>query len=234
MPARSSTRRASSRSTTAPAISTPDRILEHWGDPFDLVDPGIAFKRHPCCGSHPSGRRCHAASARGARPVAGARRQGRVLDASAPARAHQPAQSAERARRQVLDPIRARARADARHRQHGAFLRRRRARSGDARADGARACRARSRGQERDQRSFLCRLRITTAAGETFEHFVDRPVGRDRDHPLPPGALEAKFRDCAQTRARRARRWKRLLDRCASRWRRCRTCPTFSTSSRPA
>ena len=31
-----------------------------------------------------------------------------------------------------------------------------------------------------------------------FEHFVDRPMGRDRAHPLPEGALEAKFIDCAQ------------------------------------
>ena len=23
----------------------PERILEHWGDPYDLADPGIAFKR---------------------------------------------------------------------------------------------------------------------------------------------------------------------------------------------
>ena len=26
---------------------------------------------------------------------------------------------------------------------------------------------------------------------------MDRPVGRDRAHPLPAGTLEAKFRDCA-------------------------------------
>jgi hypothetical protein len=26
---------------------------------------------------------------------------------------------------------------------------------------------------------------------------VDRPLGRDRNHPLPPGALEAKFDGCA-------------------------------------
>ena len=33
----------------------PDRIFEHWGDPYDLADPGIAFKQHPCCGStHPA------------------------------------------------------------------------------------------------------------------------------------------------------------------------------------
>ena len=31
------------------------RILAEWADPYDLADPGIAFKRHPCCGStHPA------------------------------------------------------------------------------------------------------------------------------------------------------------------------------------
>src|SRR5258708_23100001 len=33
----------------------PDRILAEWAKPYDLADPGIAFKRHPCCGStHPA------------------------------------------------------------------------------------------------------------------------------------------------------------------------------------
>ncbi len=45
---------------------------------------------------------------------------------------------------------------------------------------------------------FFALVRVTTKAGEVFEHFVDRPMGRDRAHPLPDGALEAKFRDCAQ------------------------------------
>jgi 2-methylcitrate dehydratase PrpD len=45
---------------------------------------------------------------------------------------------------------------------------------------------------------FYARLQVTTASGETHEHFVDRPLGRDRDHPLPEGTLEAKFRDCAR------------------------------------
>jgi len=32
-----------------------DGILEQWGDPFDIVDPGIAVKQYPCCGStHPA------------------------------------------------------------------------------------------------------------------------------------------------------------------------------------
>jgi 2-methylcitrate dehydratase PrpD len=45
---------------------------------------------------------------------------------------------------------------------------------------------------------FYARVRVMTTAGEAFEHFVDRPFGRDRDHPLPDGTLEAKFRDCAR------------------------------------
>ncbi|HXW23336.1 MAG TPA: MmgE/PrpD family protein, partial [Xanthobacteraceae bacterium] len=32
-----------------------DRMLAHWGDPFDIVAPGIALKQYPCCGStHPA------------------------------------------------------------------------------------------------------------------------------------------------------------------------------------
>ncbi len=45
---------------------------------------------------------------------------------------------------------------------------------------------------------FFALVRVTTRSGEVFEHFVDRPLGRDRAHPLPAGALEAKFHDCAQ------------------------------------
>ena len=41
------------------------------------------------------------------------------------------------------------------------------------------------------------RVRVTTVSGATFEHYVDRPLGRDRGHPLPPSTLVAKFRDCA-------------------------------------
>jgi 2-methylcitrate dehydratase PrpD len=31
-----------------------DAIVRGWGDPFDIVDPGLGIKQHPCCGStHP-------------------------------------------------------------------------------------------------------------------------------------------------------------------------------------
>ena len=32
-----------------------EKVLENWGEPFDIVDPGIAVKQYPCCGStHPA------------------------------------------------------------------------------------------------------------------------------------------------------------------------------------
>ena len=32
-----------------------DKILDNWGKPLDLVDPGVAIKAYPCCGStHPA------------------------------------------------------------------------------------------------------------------------------------------------------------------------------------
>jgi 2-methylcitrate dehydratase PrpD len=43
---------------------------------------------------------------------------------------------------------------------------------------------------------FYARVRVTMSSGEQVECFVDRPLGRDRDHPLPAGTLQAKFRDC--------------------------------------
>jgi 2-methylcitrate dehydratase PrpD len=45
---------------------------------------------------------------------------------------------------------------------------------------------------------FYARVRVTTTAGEAFEHVVEAALGRDQDHPLPAGTLEAKFRDCAR------------------------------------
>jgi 2-methylcitrate dehydratase PrpD len=45
---------------------------------------------------------------------------------------------------------------------------------------------------------FYARVIVTTRSGQVHQTFVDRPIGRDRDHPLPPGALVEKFRDCAR------------------------------------
>ncbi len=44
---------------------------------------------------------------------------------------------------------------------------------------------------------YFAELTVETTDGRTLTHYVDAPVGRDRFHPLPDGALVGKFRDCA-------------------------------------
>ena len=46
---------------------------------------------------------------------------------------------------------------------------------------------------------FFADVRVTTRDGRVFDAHVDMPLGRDAAHPLPPGALETKFFDCARS-----------------------------------
>lgn len=48
-----------------------------------------------------------------------------------------------------------------------------------------------------DKNVYFAELTVETADGWTLTHYVDAPVGRDRHHPLPDGALVGKFRDRA-------------------------------------
>ena len=176
-----------------------ERLLEHWGDPFDLVDPGIAFKRHPCCGStHPAVdamlylREMHGLSPERVAKVESWTHPRRLQHTNRPN--PQSGLDGKFSIQYVL----------ARALMHGivsmehfsdAAVRDPATRALMTRVHSAPDPAAKSETNDH----FYCRLKITTTAGETFEHFVDRPIGRDRDHPLPPGALEAKFRDCAKT-----------------------------------
>jgi len=176
-----------------------DRLLDHWGDPFDLVDPGIAFKRHPCCGStHPAVdamlymREAHRLSPE---------RVAKVESWTHPRRLQHTNRSDPQSGldgkfsiQYVLARALAHGIVSMEHFSDEAV------RDPATRALMTRVHAAPDPAAKRETNDhFYCRLKITTTAGETFEHFVDRPVGRDRDHPLPPGALEAKFRDCAKT-----------------------------------
>jgi len=176
-----------------------DRLLDHWGDPFDLVDPGIAFKRHPCCGStHPAvDAMLHMREAHRLTPD----RVAKVESWTHPRRlqhTNRPDPQSGLDGKFSIQYVLARAL------MHGivsmAHF------SDEAVCDPAtralmtRVHSAPDPGAKHETSDhFYCRLKITTTTGEAFEHFVDRPVGRDRDHPLPAGALEAKFRDCAKT-----------------------------------
>jgi 2-methylcitrate dehydratase PrpD len=176
-----------------------ERLLENWGNPFDLVDPGIAFKRHPCCGStHPAvDAMLHMHEAHRLTPECVVK----VESWTHPRRlqhTNRPNPQSGLDGKFSIQYVLARALA------HGivsmAHF------SDDAVRDPAtRALMTRVQSlpdpaaESETTDHFYCRLKITTTAGESFEHFVDRPIGRDRDHPLPAGALEAKFRDCAKT-----------------------------------
>ena len=191
----------------------PERLLDHWGDPFDLVDPGIAFKRHPCCGStHPAVdamlymRETHRLTPEGVAKVESWTHPRRLQHTNRP-----DPQSGLDGKFSIQYVL-------ARALMHGivsmAHFSDEAVRDAATRALMTRVHSAPDPAAKTETNDhFYCRLRITTTAGETFEHFVDRPVGRDRDHPLPAGALEAKFRDCAKI-VLDAKAVETLLDQC--------------------
>jgi 2-methylcitrate dehydratase PrpD len=175
-----------------------DRILDEWANPYDLADPGIAFKRHPCCGStHPAAdAMLYLREAHGLTPE----RVAKIESWTHPRRlAHtnRPDPVSGLDGKFSIQYVLARAL------MHGIVSLEHF--SDDAVHDvAARALMARIHAAPGPDAlsdtgdHFYARLRITMTAGATFEHFVDAPLGRDREHPLPAGTLAAKFRDCAR------------------------------------
>ena len=172
--------------------------MRAWAAPFDIVKPGIGIKQYPCCGStHPAiDAMLHVRATH--RPRAGA-----VAKVDAWIHARRLRHTNRPDRQSGLDAKFSLQYVLARALTHGivgmAHFSDEAVRDPATRALMARVHSAPDAAAKRETNDhFYCRLRITTTAGESFEHFVDRPVGRDRDHPLPAGALEAKFRDCAK------------------------------------
>ncbi|MGV8989227.1 MAG: MmgE/PrpD family protein [Cypionkella sp.] len=173
------------------------RVLDEWMAPCDLDDPGIAFKRHPCCAS--------------THPAIDALLRLRAAHGLTPANVSR-IQSWTHPRR-----LRHTNRPDPRTGLDGKFsvqyvlslaLKQGRVGMGDfddaaihdpalraimAKVEAAPHPEARMDSDEH----FFALVRITTTDGRVLETYVDRPLGRDRDHRLPDGALEAKFLDCA-------------------------------------
>jgi 2-methylcitrate dehydratase PrpD len=176
----------------------PERILAEWAQPYDLAEPGIAFKRHPCCGSTHSAadamlhmRAAHGLVAMNVAKVESWTHPRRL------AHTNRPDPKSGLDGKFSIQYVLARAL------MHGIvsldhFT------DAAVRDGAARALTARVQSKPDPKASmttdehFYARLRVTMTSGETFEHFVDAPHGRDRDHPLPPGTIEAKFRDCAR------------------------------------
>jgi 2-methylcitrate dehydratase PrpD len=179
-----------------PGTFAADRILQEWGKPLDLVEPGIAFKRHPCCGStHPAvDAMLELRSRYNLRPESVAL----VESWTHPRRlkhTNRPNPQNGLDGKFSVQYVLARALAEGIvSLDHF---------SDEAVFDPAvRELMGRIKASPDPQATmdttdhFYARLRITLPSGEQVETFVDRPVGRDRAHPLPPGTLEAKFRDC--------------------------------------
>ena len=210
----------------------PERLLEHWGDPFDLVDPGIAFKRHPCCGStHPAvDAMLHLRETHGLSPE----RVAKVESWTHPRRlAHtnRPDPQSGLDGKFSIQYVLARALT------HGIVSMEHF--TDDAVRDPAtRALMTRvhsapdpaAKSETNDH--FYCRLKITTTAGEMFEHFVDRPVGRDRDHPLPAGRAGGEIPRLREDSCSTRKRSKRCSTQCARARDGAGRVATCSTSSR--
>ena len=174
-----------------------ERIMREWCNPLDVIDPGIAFKQHPCCAStHPAVdamlelRRRYKLTPDSVALVESWTHPRRLKHTNRP----NPKDGLDG--KFSVQYVLARALAEGIV-SFDHF-------SDDAVFDPAiRELLGRVRAAPDPDATmettdhFYARVRVTLRSGEQVETFVDRPVGRDREHPLPSGALEAKFRDCA-------------------------------------
>lgn len=174
-----------------------DRILDEWAAPLDILDPGIAFKRHPCCAStHPAADAILRLRDAGLR----ANDVDRIQCWTHPRRLNHTNRPDPRTGLDAKFSVQyviARALMDGvvslTHFTDDAIGEpevRALLQNVDAQPD--------PHARMDTAEHFYARVRVQTKSGEVLESFVDRPVGRDRDHPLPNGALEAKFMDCAR------------------------------------
>jgi 2-methylcitrate dehydratase PrpD len=174
-----------------------ERMLDEFAAPWDLIDPGVATKRYPCCASTHS-----------------------ALDALSNLLSEHKLRSSDIAAiRSWTHPRRLRHtnRPDPKSGLDGKFsvqyVLARLAIDGSVRLDHfdeasvrdpvVRAFMTKITAEPHPQsrmdtdEHFFAEMQVTTKSGEVLTSYVDRPLGRDRKSPLPAGAIETKFRDCA-------------------------------------
>jgi 2-methylcitrate dehydratase PrpD len=172
-------------------------VLRDWAEPLDIITPGIAIKRYPCCGStHPAiDAMLYLVHAHGLTPDNVAH----VVSWTHPRRL---AHTNRPTLRSALDAkfsvqyCLARALVDRQvvlsHFDDDAYL--------DPRVA---AAMMRIEATPHPQMSpasiahFGAEVTVTTADGRRLAKAVDIAVGRTSENPLPRAALEAKYRDCA-------------------------------------
>lgn len=180
-----------------PGTFDADKLFASFASPFDLVEPGVAFKQHPCCAStHPALdaliriMRENSLSADRIKSVRSWTHPRRLKHTNRP----NPHSGLDAkfsvqyvlARAALEGVVRLEHFTDCAVKDPAvlAFM---------TRIDAAPHPDAIMDTTEH----FFADVRVTTFDGYVFDAHVDRPLGRDRHHPLPPLALEQKFRDCA-------------------------------------
>lgn len=174
------------------------RILEGWGNPLDIVDPGASYKLYPCCYS------AHSA-VEAALDLA---RQHGLFDADSIARVDTWTHERGLAHTDRPDPASA---LDAKFSVQYCVAR--------ALLDGKVVLEHFEGDAWRDPaiRGFLRRVhaapytgklfspddpfdaevKVTLASGNAYSRKVDRPLGRTTDNPIPADRIKAKFENCA-------------------------------------
>jgi 2-methylcitrate dehydratase PrpD len=174
-----------------------NRLLEGWGEPFEIVDPGIAVKLHPCCGStHPA---VDAAIALKREHNLKLDDIKSVLSWTHPRRlkhTNRPRVNTGFDGKFSVQYVVSRALHNGKialsdfdddtvnEPEIQKFL------ESKIKAE------PHPKSKPNEKNVYYAELSITTKDGEYLQKFVDAPVGRDKDHPLPENALLEKFYDC--------------------------------------
>ncbi|MGZ8210947.1 MAG: MmgE/PrpD family protein, partial [Burkholderiales bacterium] len=174
-----------------------DKILPAWGNPFDIVTPGIAIKQYPCCGStHPAIDallelvRRHDLKADAVERVQSWTHKRRLEHTNRP-----DPQSTTDAKFSVQYCL-ARALVDRKvaveHFEGEAY------KDPQVRALIARVQVAPyTTEQFPAENHFGAEVKVTLRGGSVLGAKVDQPAGRTSGNPLPPERLKEKFEDCA-------------------------------------
>lgn len=172
--------------------------LRNWGDPLDLIEPGIAFKRHPCCAStHPAIdallmlRESHGLEWKDVAHIKSWTHPRRLRHTNRPepksgldakfSVQYVLARALENGRLALDDFTDARA-ADPSVRRRMALI----------------TAEPHPEADMESTEHFFAEVIVTLKHGDRLTQRVERPLGRDRSHPLPKGALKTKFLDCAR------------------------------------
>ncbi len=175
-----------------------NRIGKGWADPFNIVDPGLAIKQHPCCGStHPAVdamlklRRENDLTADNVASVVSWTHPRRLSHTNRPD--PQGPLDAKFSVQYVLARALSEGRVAIEHFEGDAFndpqVRRLMERI---------TAEPHPKAVMDTTEHFFAEVTVTKTDGKSVSTWLDQPVGRGPDSPLPPGALAAKFQNCAE------------------------------------